>query len=49
MTGADAIAGGGRLDFWFWDTNIKSRSREDCMPIIWLCMTWKFCDSGLRK
>ena len=41
MTGADAMAGGGMLDCWFWETNIKMRSSEDCMPIIWLCMTWK--------
>ena len=43
MTGADAIAGGGMLDCWFWETNIKMRSSEDCMPIIWLCMT---CSDG---
>ena len=43
MTGADAMAGGGMLDCWFWETNIKMRSSEDCIPIIWLCIT---CSDG---
>ena len=38
--------------FWFWPwlwMALRMRSSDDCMPIIWLCMTWKICNNGLRK